>query len=137
VSRLLAVAAGVIVLVLGFAVLRGGVFGPQTPAGDKLEARDARTGVAATAYVDGKQWGSEVTLSLAGVQGPNACKLIAVSRSGRSEVVMGWTVPDGGYGTAQRPQPLVLRGATELPRADLARLEVRDASGAVLVSVPA
>jgi hypothetical protein len=66
-----------------------------------------------------------------------ACRLVAVSRTGTTEVVMGWSVPPEGYGTAAQPDPLVLHGATDMRPEDLSRFEVRTVKGALLVSVPA
>ncbi|GAA1809292.1 zf-HC2 domain-containing protein [Planosporangium flavigriseum] len=116
-----------------------GLPGPQplTAAAQKLHAIDRFTGTEATVQLAPKRWGSQVTLQVARVDGPVRCRLVAVSKTGQSEVVMGWSVPPGGYGTATQPDPLVLHGGTDLQPGDVSRLEIRTVNGNLLVSVPA
>ncbi|GII23733.1 zf-HC2 domain-containing protein [Planosporangium mesophilum] len=109
---------------------------PMSPVAQRLHAADPNTGADATVQMEPKQWGSQVTLRLTRVDGPLVCRLVAVSKAGRSEVVMGWSVPPGGYGTTARPGPLVLHGGTDLRPSDLSRLEVRTGAGTLLVAVP-
>jgi hypothetical protein len=109
---------------------------PASTTVQKLHAVDEFTGAEATVQVEPKKWGSQVTLQVARVNGPVRCRLVAVSKAGQSEVVMGWSVPPGGYGTATQPDPLVLHGGTDLQPGDLSRLEVRTVNGNLLVSVP-
>jgi hypothetical protein len=110
---------------------------PLSPAAQTLHAADRATGAEATVQMESKRWGSQVTLQMTRVNGPVACRLVAVSKAGRSEVVMGWSVPPDGYGTAIQPDPLVLHGGTDLQPDDLSRFEVRTVNGTLLVSVPA
>src|SRR5262249_18130410 len=121
----------------GLRGLRGlpGLPGDSTTA-PKLHAVSQSTGADATVQVAEKRWGSQVTLRITHVKGPVACRLIAVSKEDQSEVVMGWSVPPEGYGTAAQPKPLVLYGGTDLSTANLSRFEVRTVNGALLVSVP-
>jgi hypothetical protein len=130
----LVIAGAVVAVSLGF----GGRLGlPVTSTtAENLHAVSQSTGVDATVQVDQKRWGSQVTLQITHIKGPVACRLMAVSRDGQSEVVMGWSVPSEGYGTVVQPSPLVLHGGTNLVRADLAGFEVRTINGALLVSVP-
>jgi anti-sigma factor RsiW len=107
-----------------------------TSAAPKLHAVSQTTGTDATVQVDPKKWGSEITLRIARVSGPVTCRLVAVSRDGRTETLMGWNVPPEGYGTSAQPRPLILHGSTAIARTDLSKLEVRTTSGALLVSVP-
>ncbi|NJC72082.1 zf-HC2 domain-containing protein [Planosporangium thailandense] len=109
---------------------------PVSPAAQKLHAVDDLTGAEATVQVEQKKWGSQVTLQMARVKGPVTCRLVAVSKTGQSNVVMGWSVPPAGYGTAAQPDPLVLHGGTDLQLGDVSRFEVRTVSGNLLVSVP-
>jgi hypothetical protein len=109
---------------------------PVTSAAPKLHAVSQQTDTEASVWVDGKKWGSEVTLEIDHVVGPASCRLIAVSRSGQSETLMSWNVPPEGYGTSQQPRSLVLHGSTAISRSDLSRLEVRTTGGSLLVSVP-
>jgi hypothetical protein len=140
----LTLAACVAMLVAGAVVAaslalgRSGLPGapPISPTAPKLHAVSNATGTEATVEMEPKRWGSQVTLQVTHVKGPVTCRLLAVSGTGRSEVVMGWTVPPEGYGTDAQPAPLVLYGGTDLPATDLVRFEVRTLGGALLVSVP-
>jgi Putative zinc-finger len=107
-----------------------------SPTADKRHAVNDSTGAEATVQVDGKRWGSVVTLEISHVRGPVVCHLMAISTDGRSEVVMGWSVPPEGYGTPANPRSLVVRGGTEIGASSLSRLEVRTTTGTLLVSVP-
>ncbi|MGC9665521.1 anti-sigma factor family protein [Planosporangium sp. 12N6] len=106
-----------------------------SPVAQKLHAADPATGAEATVQLEAKRWGSQVTLQMTHVNGPVTCRLVAVSRAGANEVVMGWSVPPTGYGTAQQPDPLVLHGGTGLQPDDVSRFEVRTTNGTLLVSV--
>jgi anti-sigma factor RsiW len=130
------VAGGVVAVSLG--LTGNGLPGvpAMSPVAQRLHAADPNTGADATVQMEAKRWGSQVTLRLARVDGPLVCRLVAVSKAGRSEVVMGWSVPPGGYGTTTRPEPLVLHGGTDLRPSDLSRLEIRTIAGALLVAVP-
>jgi anti-sigma factor RsiW len=136
----LVVAGAVVAVSLG--VGRGGLPGLPglpTPAATapRLHAVSQSTGADATVQVEEKKWGSQVTLQVTHIKGPVACRLVAVSKTGQSETVMGWSVPPAGYGTAAQPAPLVVYGGTDLPAADLSRFEIRTVNGALLVSIPA
>jgi hypothetical protein len=133
----LVIAGAVVAVGLGFG--QSNLPGLPTPslAAQKLHAVDRSTGAEATVQVEGKKWGSQVTMQVTRLEGPVACRLVAVSRTGTTEVVMGWSVPPEGYGTAAQPDPLVLHGATGMRPEDLSRFEVRTVKGALLVSVPA
>jgi anti-sigma factor RsiW len=131
----LIVAGAVVAVSIGLG--RGNLPGPLTPtAAEKLHAVSQSTGAEATVQVEEKRWGSQVTLEITHVKGPVACRLLAISKEGQSEVVMGWSVPPEGYGTPAQPKPLLLHGGTDLAAGNLSRLEVRTVNGALLVSVP-
>jgi anti-sigma factor RsiW len=142
--RILALAACLVVVIAGAVVavslgLGGsGLPGrqPTSPVAQKLHAVDERSGAEASVQLEPKRWGSQVTLQVARVSGPLRCRLVAVSKSGQSEVVMGWSVPPDGYGTAANPDPLVLHGGTDLQPGDVSRFEIRTVSGNLIVSVP-
>lgn len=131
------IVAGAVVMVS--MALGGGTGLPGAPpvsAAQKLHAVSASTGAEATLQVDKKKWGSQVVLEVDHVKGPVTCRLLAVSKDGRSEVVMGWSVPQQGYGTSTNPNPLVIYGGTDIAATDLSHFEVRTSDGALLVSVP-
>jgi len=104
--------------------------------GQLHSATDPGTGVAGTVGLVPKAWGTQVTLDLSKVRGPAECELIAVSRTGQRRVVMGWLVAAPGDGVPGHPAHLVIRGATSIPRNDLARVDVDVVNGRTLVSIP-
>ena len=104
--------------------------------GQLHSATDPGTGVAGTVGLVAKAWGTQVTLDLSKVRGPAECELVAVSRTGQRRVVMGWLVAAPGDGVPGHPAHLVIRGATSIPRNDLARIDVDLVNGPTLVSIP-
>jgi predicted anti-sigma-YlaC factor YlaD len=125
------------VVAMSFGLGRIGLPGLEaSTTAQKLHAVSQSTGADATLQVEEKRWGSQVTLQITHLKGPVACRLVAVTKDGQNEVVMGWKVPPEGYGTAAQPDPLVLHGGTDLAAANLSRFEVRTVNGALLVSVP-
>ncbi|MET7620071.1 zf-HC2 domain-containing protein [Streptomyces sp. NPDC005408] len=133
--RLVAAAAALIVALPAATVaLRGG----SGPAGQRVEARDARTGVTASAALQDREWGTEVALHLTDLKGPRSCRLIAIGKDGIEHPVLSWSVPAGGYGIAGSPgheEPLDIEGSTEVPSGEIARWEVRTVDGQPLVSL--
>ncbi|MFC4536146.1 anti-sigma factor family protein [Sphaerisporangium dianthi] len=112
-----------------------------TPNGSvPLEVKEGTspdTGVSGSVGLAPKGWGTEVAFQLSGVRGPERCSLVAVSRSGDTDVVSGWRIPPGsGYGVAGFPEPLRLTGGTALARKDIVRFEVRRDDGARLLEIP-
>ncbi|MGO1056829.1 anti-sigma factor family protein [Crossiella sp. CA198] len=95
------------------------------------------TGASLELTVQGRGWGSDVVLALKGVRGPEACELIAVSKTGQEVTVNSWLVPDRGYGVPDSPKPLMMRGGAALKPGDIAKFEVRTLDKKVLVSIPA
>lgn len=105
-------------------------------AGETLRAADPKTGVRADVGLREKGWGTEVSLSLGGVTGPRTCSLVAVSTSGRQEVLAHWTVPKKGYGVPGSPDRLKLTGSSSLDSGDIAAFEVLTPDGDRLVRIP-
>lgn len=131
----LAGAAAAVVLV---AVLLPSIFGsgPPQPDGETLLASNASNGVAARVTLQPHDWGTGVGVELRGVRGPLQCELVAVSKSGRNQVVTSWQVPEAGYGVPDSPEPLRVQGGASMPRSDLARLEFRTSNGPNILDVP-
>lgn len=147
-------AAAAIVLVVGGALLGTWVADGQggagsTPSdsvhrpagellltGERFSATDRGTGTTGVFGVESRGWGTHLAMELRGVRGPLECQLIAVSRTGERQVAMSWKVPNAGYGVPGSPDPLVLHGATSIPRTEVARVEVRTAEGKTLLTVP-
>jgi hypothetical protein len=86
--------------------------------------------------LQGKLWGTEVSLDLAGIRGPLECELVAITKAGRKRVVSGWAVPPKGYGVPGSPAHLVVHGGVAAPPADITRFVVRLSNGDVLLSIP-
>ncbi|MFE2918402.1 anti-sigma factor family protein [Kitasatospora indigofera] len=140
--RLVLVAAAAVLVVGGPAVTAAvtadpGSHAPQVVAQQQFSATDATTGAQATVGVEGKKWGSQISLQLSHVQGPLSCDLVAVSRAGERQTVTTWTVPPAGYGTTGSPDALRTSGGAGLQLKDIDHFEVRTLDGnQVLVSVP-
>ncbi|NUS72677.1 MAG: zf-HC2 domain-containing protein [Corynebacteriales bacterium] len=144
-----ALAAGVVAIAV--AALGGVVLGfqldedqsPSAPVesasllerGERFSATSQSTGVEASLGIEKKGWGTQVAMELSNVRGPLVCQLVAVSDTGETDITMSWTVSPKGWGTEQEPKPLILEGASALPRDSLDRFEVRTDAGDVLVSV--
>ncbi|WP_405147281.1 zf-HC2 domain-containing protein [Sphaerisporangium sp. NBC_01403] len=142
----LGVAAALVVGVTGTATAqlwpRGApaaiVAAPSGPAkADISEGTSPDTGVSGSVGLVAKVWGTEVAFQLAGVRGPERCSLVAVSRSGDTDVVSGWRIPPGeGYGVAGHPDPLRLTGGTALAKTEIDHFEVRREDGVRLLAIP-
>lgn len=95
------------------------------------------SGVTATITVQPEPWGTQIDLELRGVTGPMQCQLVAVSRSGHSQVVASWSVPVTGFGVPGSPESLHVRGGVGFTESDIERFDVRRDNGQDLVRVPA
>ncbi|MFF2043064.1 anti-sigma factor family protein [Kitasatospora sp. NPDC058170] len=141
VRRLVLVAAAAVLVVAGPAVTAAVVTadsGPAAVAVAQFSATDPTTGASAVIGVDGKAWGSQISLELSHVQGPLTCDLVAVSRAGERQTVTTWAVPAAGYGTSAKPGSLRTGGGAALQPGDIDHFEIRTLDGAtLLVSVPA
>ncbi|MBC6460485.1 anti-sigma factor family protein [Actinomadura sp. HBU206391] len=105
--------------------------------GETRSATDSRSGVTGTVAMENKRWGTHVALDLGGVKGPLTCELVAVAKSGRRNVVAGWSVPVKGYGVPGSPEHLLIHGGTAVGRTDLARFDVQlEGGGRTLLSIP-
>ncbi|MFH9016328.1 anti-sigma factor family protein [Streptomyces sp. NPDC017943] len=141
---LAAAAAGVL---LGFGssfLLPGGDDGAATgstlarPSGDAVVRAVGTQGVAAAIEPRSTGWGTEVTLDLSGVRGPERCALVAVSREGVEETAFTWRVPEGGYGLpGSAKERLLARGGISMSAQDVSKYVIRTADGQDLVDVPA
>jgi anti-sigma factor RsiW len=123
---------------------------PTSPAEDaffnhmeeKFRATDATTSVTATVGVEKKAWGTHTVLELKNVKGPLKCSLVAVSKSGKEEIVTSWAVPKWGYGipggpTEQSRNPLYVHGGAAMERGEIDRFEVRTFDNKKLVEIDA
>ncbi|MER8184814.1 anti-sigma factor [Kitasatospora sp. NPDC094015] len=135
--RLVLVAAAAVLVVGGPAVTLAATAQDSKPAvvaTQQFSATDPATGVSATVGVTGKKWGSQVSLTLSDVAGPQQCDLVAVSRAGDRQTVTSWSVPAAGYGSGASLQT---SGGAALQPSEIDHFEVRTLDGKqLLVSVP-
>jgi hypothetical protein len=154
--RMFALAAGVVALILfsGLSIVAGmtvsgggerpvagasptpagpdlGIGGLDEVPGQRYSATDSTTKVKAEVVLEGKEWGTQVSIAVGGVRGPLICQLVAVGDDGVGDVIYSWKVPKKGYGTTENAQVLFLQGATAVDRKDISRVELQsvDASG--------
>jgi hypothetical protein len=108
-----------------------GVGGLDEVPGQRYSATDSTTKVKAEVVLEGREWGTQVSIAVGGVRGPLTCQLVAVGDDGVGDVIYSWKVPKKGYGTKENPQVLFLQGATAVDRADIHRVELQslDAAG--------
>jgi hypothetical protein len=140
-SVLLAAAAAVVGAVGGgAAVAQSGYFQEQAPPADQAfndttprkytdavySNTDKKTGAHVDANLVSRPWGTNVAFTVTKIRGPKECRLVAVRQNGETEVLSTWTVPDGGYGFKERPQPLSLETATSLVSDDITHLKVQE-----------
>ncbi|WP_406196993.1 zf-HC2 domain-containing protein [Kitasatospora sp. NBC_01560] len=142
IRRLVLVGAAAAMLVAGPAITAAVVTdsAPGVVAvAQQFSATDPASGARAVVGVDGKPWGTQVSLELSNVRGPLSCDLVAVSHTGERQTVTTWSVPAAGYGpSGTGPATLHTSGGTGLRPGDIDHFEVRTLDGAtVLVSVPA
>jgi Putative zinc-finger len=139
--RMFAIAASIALIIAGPTVA---VLATQNDQAETLpfaaaathSGSDTTTGVKATVGTTEKKWGTSVTLSLSGVEGPiRTCKLVAVDSRGNEQTVSTWTVPAAGYGTADQPDPLQLTGGAGLMPSQISQFKVMADHGKQLVSV--
>jgi hypothetical protein len=125
--------------VVGLAAAPGGTTAPAALThviGTRHTATDPRTGVAGTAGLVAKAWGTQITLDLSKIRGPLQCELIAVSATGQRQVASGWFVPAAGYGVPGHPAHLLVAGGTAIHASKLSRIDVIVVGGRTLVSIP-
>ena len=97
-------------------------------AGRIIAATDPATHVHARVTLRADPAGTALTISLTGVRPGAHCQLIAVSAEGRREVASSWRADYGGHAD--------VTGATAIPAAQLASLQVLTADHSRLVTLP-
>jgi hypothetical protein len=105
--------------------------------GERVSATDPRSQAQGTVAMTPRVWGTDIILQFSHVRGPLECRLIAVPRKGRAQLLSGWSVPQKGYGVPGSPEPLIVHGATALQRPDIDHFEVRVKGGGKLLTIPA
>jgi hypothetical protein len=125
--RWIASAAAVVVLAGGSA---GGALAWQAAQGSpwqQVAAADSGA-VHVSVQLADQAGGTRVHMTLTGVRSDERCSLVAISRTGRSEVAGWWAASYSG--TAQ------MTGTTSIPRSQLATLQVVTDAGKTLAVVP-
>jgi predicted anti-sigma-YlaC factor YlaD len=141
----LAAAAGLVAIVLGIGLGVSALSSPDSPSPEALppgpsalradvrtvHAKDATTGVEATAVLTPEPWGTSAQLTVTGVPAGVHCRIIGIT-TGDQEVEAGsWTAPDKPTGDAAR-----VPGAMAVPLSNLDRVEIVAESGQRLISIP-
>lgn len=96
---------------------------------------EAGKSLQAQVIVQPTAWGSNIDVLLSGVNGPQACQLVAVPWAGPEQVVSNWTVPALAPGAVVL-EPLRISGGTALAPAEIARFEIRTPDGELLATIP-
>ena len=104
----------------------GGGFGGTELAGARIGSTDARSNVRLNAGLETKDLGTQVQFSVSNIKGPKICRLVAVRPDGSTEVLSTWEVGAKGWGTAERPEPLLASAVTALSRDQIAHLSVQE-----------
>ena len=121
----LVAAAAVATVLAGVAITRVVALTPTTRV--TASATDPTTHVAATVSLDPTTTGTELGLTLTGVQPGQLCSLVAVGRDGHREVAASWVA--NYEGEAQ------ISGTTSLSPDEITRLEVTTPAGSPLVEM--
>jgi hypothetical protein len=134
-------AAAAVVLVAGAVFVGRAIAGQPVSApalaGQVHTATSQLTGVTGTVGLVPKTWGTAVTLQLFRVSGPLKCELVAVPRTGKSEVMGSWQVPHAHFGELNNPHPLVIAGPMGIKIGNLVMFKVIVVPGGrTLVNIP-
>jgi len=123
--------AGVALAVAGVAaaaVLVAAMVVSTRPSSLVLTTSTAAPGVGARVVLTPTDTGSELALTLEGVEAGQHCELLAVSRDGSREVAASWIANYEGEA--------VITGTTSVPRAELERLVITTPDGSTLAELP-
>ena len=123
--------AGVALAVAGVAaaaVLVAAMVVSTRPTSLVLTTSTAAPGVGAQVVLTPTDTGSQLALTLEGVEAGQHCELVAVSRDGSREVAASWIANYEGEA--------VITGTTSVPRAELERLVVTTPDGSTLAELP-
>jgi Putative zinc-finger len=101
--------------------------------GRKADHTDPDTGVRATVSMKEADWGSELTVKLGNVPGPEECDLVAVGKDGSRQTATTWSVPEGGYEWADARY---YGGGVGFDLDEIDHFEVETLEGDRLVTVP-
>lgn len=83
---------------------------------------------AGTGNLDARPWGTAVTLDLTGLPSAPGYVAYALAHDGRSEIAASWGATPDGHAA--------VTGATAIPRADLAAVQIRTTDNRSLLTLP-
>ena len=104
--------------------------------GEQHKASNPANGINAIIGLEQRSWGTHVAIQLTGVHGPLKCDLVAVSKTGETQVITNWIVPSPGYGVPGNEQPLVLHGGAAMNKSEIDHFVVRTLDGRTLITIP-
>jgi predicted anti-sigma-YlaC factor YlaD len=110
--------------------------GPTVAGAHSISGSNPANGISATIIYQSEPWGTRVNLELRGITGPLVCQLVAVSRTGFSQVVTTWQVPRSGFGVPGQPLPLKVEGGVGIDQSQIDRFQVTRDNGPDLLEVP-
>jgi hypothetical protein len=102
-----------------------------------VSATNPVTGAAAIIGIEPAPWGTRINLELRGVTGPMQCQLVAVSKTGATQVVTSFSVPATGFGVPDSPEPLRITGNIGFDQETLLRFDLHRDSGPDVLVIPA
>ncbi|MEU3611719.1 zf-HC2 domain-containing protein [Streptomyces sp. NPDC006872] len=97
----------------------------------RVTATDEKSGVWAQITTENETWGSHVQLEVKDGAGPRSCHLVAIGLDGSEQTVTSWSVPE------HDARPNTMQGAAAWHPDEIARYELRTASGEHLVTLDA
>ncbi|MCX5425337.1 zf-HC2 domain-containing protein [Streptomyces sp. NBC_00078] len=103
--------------------------GSTRNAAVRMAATDTKSGVWAQVTTQDEKSGSRVKLEVKDGAGPRSCRLIAIGRDGSEQTVSSWTVP------GHDARPITVQGSSAMHTGEIARYEVRTATGEHLVTL--
>lgn len=107
---------------------------PPTVAGARtVNGANAETGVSGTIAMESQPWGTKINLELRGAVGPMQAQLIAVSKSGDTQVVVSWPIAAGAPASPTQH----LEGGVGMSQEDIVRFDLRRDGGTLVLVVPA
>jgi hypothetical protein len=128
-QRLVAVAAVLVALSTGTAVVLQGGSAPSAPApASRAAAVDPRSGVGVAVVMSPHTWGTELSVRMHGAAPGERCRLVVRARDGRTEVAATWRATYRGIAE--------VTGSAAIQTADVTEIDVVTTDGRRLVRVP-
>ncbi|MYW05402.1 hypothetical protein GT354_45450, partial [Streptomyces sp. SID3343] len=97
-----------------------GTAGFDPAAGRTARGSDPRSGIGAEVRYAASEWGSNVDLTVSGIQPGTRCRLDVYGSRGRVETASSWVVPPAGYPAGEQ-----LRGTTGISVGEITGFSVK------------